>query len=611
LGDKYFQKSTKPAVRGGFRAMRKIVEEGRALRHHVGVKRANVILGVGSLMDHDPSAALLVEGRLVAAAEEERFCREKHARRRFPLEAARYCLADAGLAPRDVEVVAVPWSERAYRRHMWAYARRAAWSKPSHAWKAIAKARERNEEKRRDLTAGLAALGIDAARVEVEWVEHHLAHASSAYHLAGFDEAAILTIDGKGEFTATMLARGRGAAIEPVREILSPDSLGLFYATITEFLGFESHDGEFKVMGMAAYGDAARADLAPLLAEDGRGGYRVNDALVWVRRGRRVGGKRYSARLVELLGPPREDDDALGRYADIAAAAQAALERIAVALVERHLAEDLARHGTLCLAGGCALNVRMNQRLLAHPLVKRIFVQPAANDAGTALGAASFAAAARGARIEPMRHAYWGPAYDRGACRRALESAGLAFEEPADMAERAAEILAQGSVLAWFQGRMELGPRALGARSILAHPGLAGMADRINAQVKFRERWRPFCPSILAARASEVLGAAHEAPFMTISFDVAKAWRERIGEAVHVDGTARPQVVDAASAPLFHRVIERFEARAGLPALLNTSLNRRGEPIAMTPEDAVRVFRESGLEALALGPFLARKPAPA
>jgi carbamoyltransferase len=571
------------------------------------VKEARAVLGIGSLLDHDPSAALVVDGRLVAAAEEERFCREKHARRRFPLEAARYCLREAGLAPEDVEVVAVPWSERAYRRHMWAYARRAAFSKPSHAWKAIAKAGERNREKRDMLARGLRDLGIDPARVEVDWVEHHLAHASSAYHLSGFDEAAILTIDGKGEFTATMLARGRGAAIERIHEILNPDSLGLFYATITEFLGFESHDGEFKVMGMAAYGDPARVDLGALISSDGRG-YRVNDDLVWVRRGKRVKGRRYSARLVEMLGaPPRERDDQLEPYVHIAAAAQRTLEAIVLRLVDAWLAPDLARHGTLCLAGGCALNVRMNQRLLAHPLVKRIFVQPAANDAGTALGAATFAATARGTRLEPMRHCYLGPAFDAAACRQALEAAGLPFEEPGDIAEAVAERLAAGDVVAWFQGRMEFGPRALGARSILAHPGLAGMADRINAQVKFRERWRPFCPSLLPARAARVLGSAHPAPFMTLSFDAAPDWRERISEAVHVDGTVRPQVVDPEAHPLYHRVLERFEARTGLPAVINTSLNRRGEPLVCTPEDAVRMFRGCALERLAIGPYLARR----
>lgn len=574
------------------------------------MKSARAIIGLGSLLDHDPSAALFIDGKLVAAAEEERFTREKHARRAFPLEAARYCLREAGLAPRDVEVVAVPWSERAYRRHMWAYARRTALSKPSHAWKAVAKAGVRNREKRDILARGLAALGIDAARVEIDWVEHHFAHASSCYHLSAFDEAAIMTIDGKGEFTATMLARGRGREITKIREILNPDSLGLFYATITEFLGFESHDGEFKVMGMAAYGDATRVDLSPLVSFAAReGAYRVNDDLVWVRKGRRVGAKRYSAGLVRLLGPARaEGEDALeSRHADVAAAAQRTLEEIALALVDAHLAEDLARHGTLCLAGGCALNVRMNQRLLSHPLVKRIFVQPAANDAGTALGAASFAAAARGARVEPMRHCYLGPSYEAADCRRALERAGLAFEEPADLADRAAALLAAGQVLGWFQGRMELGPRALGARSILAHPGLAGIADRVNAQVKFRERWRPFCPSVLAARAAEVLGSAHPAPFMTISFDVAKPWRERIREAVHVDGTVRPHVVDGAANPLYERLLERFAARTGLPAVINTSLNRRGEPIVMTPEEAVRMFVESGLERLAIGPFIARK----
>ncbi len=567
-----------------------------------------LILGIGSFLEHDPAAALLADGRVVAAAEEERFSRRKHARRELPVRAAAYCLNEAGVSGADVDLVAVPWSEAAYYRHLWRFVRRTWRTKPSHAVKAVTKARARNVEKRRWVAETLRSVGIDPAGVEIAWVEHHIAHASSAFHLSGFHEAAILTLDGKGEFTATLSARGRpDGRIEVVDEVLNPDSLGLFYATLTQFLGFEAHDGEFKVMGMAAYGDAARApDLAPLLAIDpATGDYRVNDDLVWVRRAKRYEGRRFSRALVDLLGcPPREGDEIDQPYIHIAAAAQRRLEEAALALLETRLARDLERHGSLCLAGGCALNVRMNQRLLAHPLVRRVFVQPAAHDAGTALGAATAAAVARGERVEPMAHAYLGPAFAPDACRRALEAAGLAFREPPDLVDAVARLLAAGEVVAWFQGRLEWGPRALGARSILAHPGRPGTADRINADVKLRERWRPFCPSVLAERAAEVLGSAHPAPFMTLSFDVPSSWRDRIGETVHVDGTARPQVVDAATSPLYHRLIARFEQLTGLPAVLNTSFNRRGEPVVCTPEDALATFLGSGLRLLAIGPYL-------
>ncbi len=570
-----------------------------------------LILGIGSLLNHDPSAAIIVDGKIVAAAEEERFIREKHAEGKLPLEAARFCLKQAGVEAKDVDVVAVPWSEDAYRRHMWRYARRTARSKPSHAWKAIFKASERNRQKREWLFSMLDELGIDRSKTRIEWVEHHLAHASSAFHLSGFEEAAILSIDGKGEFTATMVARGRGRDIEIVEEILNPDSLGLFFATVTEFLGFRNNDGEFKVMGMASYGDASKYDLSSMLTQDpAHGTYRVNEELVWVRKALRVGGKRYSQAVIDLLGEPREGDELLEPYIHIAAATQKVLEDVAVNLLETHLKDDLERHGTLCLAGGCALNVRMNQILLEHPLVKRVFVQPASNDAGVALGAASYVAAREGEPLEAMRHAYLGPEYDAGVCRRALEAAGLRIEEPPDIVERAAELLDQGEVISWCQGRMEFGPRALGNRSILGNPSTPGIADKINLAVKFREKWRPFCPSVLDDAAAEVLGSTHPAQFMTISFTAQPAWKERIPEAVHVDGTVRPQVVSADTNPTYHRLLSTFRKRSGLPVVINTSLNRRGEPMVCSPEDAVRMFLGCGLEHLACGPYLATKQDP-
>jgi carbamoyltransferase len=476
-------------------------------------------------------------------------------------------------------------------------------SKPSNAYKSILKSADRAKRYRKKLRRMLEAGGIDANRVETVEVEHHLSHASSAYHLSGWDGAAIMTIDGKGEFTATMLAEGQGAEIEILREILNPDSLGLFYATLTEYLGFQANNGEFKVMGMSAYGDPGKVDVSPCVTF-GDGSYRVNETYVWPVRSRRFHGKRFPPEMVALWGPMREGDGLAEPYTHIAAATQKALEDTVLHLIDAHLLPVLERHGgRLCLAGGCALNVRMNRKLLEHPAVNELYVQAASNDAGTALGAATFAARQKGIALPKMTHPYYGPEYDAAAVKAALERYKIVGDELSEEAciELAADLLAAGQVVAWHQGRMEHGPRALGNRSILGNPAHPGTADAINEKIKFRETWRPFCPSLLAERSEEIFGTPHPSPFMNLSFTVTEEWRKKIPEAVHVDGSARPQTVTREQNPKFYRLIQAFEERTGLPVLINTSLNRRGEPMCCSPDDTLACFYGSGLEHLFLG----------
>ena len=572
-----------------------------------------VTLGLSGALTHDPSAALYVDGELVAAAEEERFIRDKHAKNRLPLESARFCLEYAGIGPERVDVVAFPYARIGLLRpDRWHYARR-YWYAPDRALDALLNGNRRYRRNVRKVREVTRRLGIDWDRIRFVPVEHHMAHASSAYHLSGFTEkTAILGIDGKGEYATTFFGYGEEGKIHKIREFYDPDSLGGLYGAITEYLGFEMLDGEYKVMGMAPYGDPDRFDLGPLLDFNGKD-IRVNTRLVntiGLRRYKENGvGFYFSPKLIEWLGPRRTDESADEPYVHYAAAMQKMFEEVSLSLLDHYLGDILRETGDLCFAGGSALNVKLNQRILSLPYVRRLFVQPAASDAGTAVGAASYAAAMSGVQVERLRHVYLGPSYSTGEC---VEAARRHPGRPVwrvidDAPERGARIVADGHPLAWFQGRMEFGPRALGCRSILGRPDIKGMSDRINEQIKYRERWRPFCPSILDRVAKDILQTDHPAPYMTITFDVAETWRRRIPEVVHEDGTSRAQVVDRDTNPRYYRLIEELETLTGNAVVLNTSLNRRGEPIVCSPTDALNMFFGSDLQYLIMEDVLVTK----
>lgn len=567
------------------------------------------VLGLSCSFWHDPAAALLVDGEVVAAVEQERLSRRKHAPGESPVEAARYCLDAAGLRSCDLDIVANPWSYDAVRANRWPYVRRAFSRRPKKALSMLYRAGRKKAYRSGKLERTLDGLGIDRARTRIVDVEHHLAHAASATHFAGFGDAAFASIDGEGELTTCMFGEWRDGRLVKRFEIQKPDSLGLFYASITDYLGFEVNDGEFRVMGMASYGDPSKADLSDLVRFID-GDLRLDTDFVWAPREKRWQGRSFGRALVERLGPPRVGDEMDEPYVHIAAAAQQLLERRAVALIEHHLGDVLYRTRRLCFAGGVGLNVALNRVLMEHESVDALFVPPAPGDAGTALGAAAFAAAQAGDCVAPLRHAYLGPKFTTKEIVQELESLRIPHRVVDDAPGDAAALLAAGEVVAWFQGRCEWGPRALGNRSILGHPGIRGTADDINARIKYRERWRPFCPSVLDSRAAEFLGSTHPSPFMTLSFRVPPVWRERTPEIVHVDGTVRPQVVNADTNPRYHRLLSAFERHTTLPCVINTSLNRRGEPMVQSPRDALAMFFGSGLEHLFLEDvYVAKSPA--
>jgi len=572
-----------------------------------------IVLGISGTVFHDASAALLVDGEIVAAAEEERFIREKHAKGRFPVEAARFCLEYAGIKPHQVDIIALPYapiSLLGYAR--WHYAIR-HWYAPERALSAIFNGNRRfrrNMRKARDM---MITIGMDPEQIPLVPVEHHLAHASSAYHLSGFGEkTAIIGIDGKGEYATTFFGYGEHGRIHKLKEFYDPDSLGGMYAAMTEYLGFEMLDGEFKVMGMAPYGNPDKHDLSRLV-DFTNDDFKINTDYVNV-----VGLKRYkqggkgfffSPKLVQWLGAKREGDEIDDPYVDYAAAVQKLLEDVSLGLIEHYLGDVIRETGKVCFAGGVALNVKLNQKIIALPDVDELFVQPAAGDAGASLGAATYVASQNNDTIKSMQHVYLGPSYTTEQCVMACkeDTRKSRYEVLDNTVDRAAEILAAGNPLAWFQGRMEFGPRALGNRSIIGDPTCQGIADRINSQIKYRERWRPFCPSMLDTVSTEILQTDHPSSYMTFAFTVNQHWKDRIPEVVHKDGTARTQIVNRETNARYYELLQAHEKKRGVPVLLNTSLNRRGEPMVCSPQDALNMFFGSDLEFLIMEDVLVTK----
>jgi|TARA_B100001971_G_C18239070_1_gene569482 carbamoyltransferase len=571
------------------------------------------VLGLSGALTHDPSAAIYIDGKLIAAAEEERFTREKHAKNKMPVEAARFCLQYAGLKPGDIDVVAFPFAKVSLLTGArWHFAKR-YWYAPDRSLDAIFNGNRHYRRNVKRVRGLLEELGIEWNDIEFDAVEHHLAHASSAYHLSGIKEkTAILGIDGKGEYATTFFGYGENGEIHKIKEFYDPDSLGQLYGAVTEYLGFEMLDGEYKVMGMAPYGDPSRYDLSRLIECDGRH-IKVNTELVntvGLRRykeGRK--GYYFSQKLIDWLGPRRKGDIADDPYIHYAASIQKLFEDTSLRLIDTYLGDILRETGKLVFSGGGALNVKLNQKILDLPYVEELFVQPAASDAGTAVGAASYACWKRSVIPETMKHVYLGPEYTTEECIEACRKHEdkPVFERIDDVPGRAAQILAAGNPLAWCQGRMEFGPRALGGRSILGCPSHRGIADKINEQIKFRERWRPFCPSILDTVAPDMIQTDHAAPFMTITFDVSEEWKQRVPEVIHEDGTSRVQVVSEETNPRYYALLKEMEKLTGNGVVLNTSMNRRGEPVVCSPTDALNMFYGSDLQFLLLEDLLVTK----
>ena len=566
------------------------------------------ILGLNAFHG-DAAAALVVDGQLVAAAEEERFNRVKHCAG-FPSLAAAWCLADAGLGPEDLDHVAIGRDPKA---NFGAKLRRTLRHAPSLGF---LKARLENAARVRDVRGPLAAaLGVerDALRARFHNVEHHQAHAASAFLVSPFEEAAILTLDGFGDFTSTLLAEGRGNSFRVLDRVLFPHSLGILYTAVTQWLGFPKYGDEGKVMGLAPYGDPAPhlEAMRELVTLDGA---RFELALDYFRHheegvdmtwdeGQPTIGRIFSLRLEEALGPAREPASELTTlHENVAASLQAVLEEAYL-----HLARalyELTGIPNLCLAGGVALNAVANGRIRPETPFREVYVQPAAGDSGTAIGAAFsvWHQELGHPRDFVMEHAYWGPMYSEEECTAALSGAGLNGDHLDDdtLFATVAERIAAGDVVGWFQGRMELGPRALGNRSIVVDPRRHDMKDILNARIKHREPFRPFAPSILAEATGDWFEQDYLSPFMIMVYKTRADRRELIPAVNHVDDTGRLQMVERQIAPRYWRLIKEFERLTNVPIVLNTSFNEN-EPIVMTPRDAVETFAKTKMDVLVLG----------
>jgi carbamoyltransferase len=560
----------------------------------------------------DAAAALVVDGELVNAAEEERFNRVKHCAG-FPSLAARWCLEDAGLKPEDLDHIAVSRDPRAnLGRKLMRTIRHGASAR-------YLKQRLQNAAQVRDVDSALSeALGVDRLSATVHNVEHHQAHVASAFFVSPFDDAAILSVDGFGDFASTMLAEGHGSHFDVLERIIYPHSLGIFYTAVTQWLGFPEYGDEGKVMGLAPYGKPRYlAKMRNLVQLDGPLFQLGLDYFTHDKEGVDMNwdagsptiSRIYSEQMVELFGTAREKHGEITElYMDVAASLQAMLEEAYL-----HLAQTLwerTRIPNLCLAGGVALNAVANGRILPETPFEQLYIQPAAGDSGTAVGAAYYVwnQELGQPRGFVMDHAYTGPEFSDEEIRAAIDAAGIEAERLDDDAlfSTVAERIAAGDVVGWFQGRMEFGPRALGHRSIVADPRSASMKDVLNARIKHREPFRPFAPSILAERVGDWYEQDYPSPFMVLVYKTARDKRDRIPAVNHVDDTGRVQSVDAGVAPRYHRLISEFERQTGVPIVLNTSFNEN-EPIVMTPSDALETFQKTRMDVLALGNYVLRR----
>jgi carbamoyltransferase len=557
------------------------------------------ILGISYSM-HESSACLVRDGELIFAVAEERLSR-KNKDGSFPVRAIKAALDFAHLKPEEIDHVALSWPRPSVTlRHDLKTILRGDWPRSKMRWERLFM-RFFKETRHRGGELDFQR-AFNQPRQPIHFVNHHFAHALSAYLMSDFEEAGVLVVDGRGAREATTLWHAHGNEVRLLETYEYPNSLGVFYAGITDMLGFEPFSDEWKVMGLASYGEPT-CDLTPLMrCEPER--YHVEG---WRFFGRT---DHDRSKLSEILGPRRNGEDLGQKHKNLARSAQKACEDALHELLKRLVKTTGSRR--LCLAGGVALNSKANGELLRSGLIDDIYIQPAAGDDGTAIGAAYAVYAELGLPFprKPTGHTYLGPSFTNDEIEKVLKVYKLPYQKEENVSHRAAELLAQNRLIGWFQGRMEFGPRALGMRSILADPRFAENRDRVNDAVKFRENWRPFAPSVLVERAPEYFDNFYHSPYMILTFWANKARAHEIPAVVHVDGSARVQSVERSTNPRYYDLIEEFGRLTGVPIVLNTSFNLKGDPIVCTPKDAIQTFYTSGLDDLVIGDFLVSKSAP-
>jgi carbamoyltransferase len=539
------------------------------------------ILGLTHPYSWNTAAALIIDGELIAFAEEERFNRLKHAPRMFPGHAMEYCLKEAGRDLKDIDHIAIGMD------HKWASVLPNLW--PLQPLRFTYGKIRRNLE---EIEAGNRRMPFTANDPRVRFINHHIAHIASSFYLSGFEKSNFISLDGAGGGESGMLGWGDGVDLHILKRVTNAGSWGNLYGRITKAIGFMEHSHEGKTMGLAAFGTPNET---------------LFDSFIdWSGEIPQINHTKRNI-FLKTLQFREKGEDLTQEHKDLAASVQFALERALLQMTEYLVKRSGIR--SLCMTGGVALNCSANGKLLHSHFIDDIYVQPASSDAGTALGAAVMRyrqLTGERPRFE-FDHAYWGPKYSHEEIESVLKESKMPYERCENIASKAAELLQAGKVVGWFQDRMEVGPRALGGRSILADPAIAGIKDTVNAEVKHREMWRPFAPSMHAGDTGEYVEGPYKSPFMILAFKALKDKVEDFRAAVHVDDTARVQGVTKETNPRYYALIEEFKKRTGRGVILNTSYNIAGEPLVCSPSDALRTFFTSGMDALAIGDFLLKK----
>jgi carbamoyltransferase len=578
------------------------------------------ILGLNAF-HADSAACLVIDGKLVGAVAEERLgAREKHTSA-FPANAIRWLLKDNGLRLADVTHVAIPRDTKANRLSKAAYVAKNPLGGLSAAFEHFS--RSGKTASMLDQLAEICGESPNASRFETVAVEHHLAHIASAYYTSPFESlTAGFSYDASGDFASAMAARCEGHEIGVLGRVTLPDSLGFFYTAMCQFIGFDHFGEEYKVMGLAPYGENSFAEQMKLLLElPERGWFKLRPGHFGMHEGGKSGGvdddgrlvmgRLYSGKITQLLGEPAARGSITQREKDIARSTQARFEEAALHCLNR--LHKLVPSKQLVMAGGCALNGVANARILRDTPFRLPYLQAAASDDGTCLGAAMWTWHNKLARPERfhMQHAFWGPQYSDEQHLRAIEATGLEIavcRDEDELVSRVADLIASGHVTGWYQGRSEWGPRALGNRSILANPAIPTMKETINAKIKRRESFRPFAPSVLKEDVATYFEQDVDSPFMMHVVTIKPQWRAKLPAVTHIDGTGRLQSVDAQSNPLYYRLITALKQRTGIGMVLNTSFNEN-EPVVDTPGQAVSCFMRTDMDVIAVGRYIAQKPA--
>jgi len=561
--------------------------------------KATYILGI-SCYYHDSAACLIKDGVIVAVAEEERFTREKHDNA-FPINTINFCLAKAGITSKELDYVVFYEKPLVkFERILHTFAK----TFPKSFWyfyKAIPSWMNEKLRIEKMIRKKIKYKG------QVLFVPHHLSHAASCFLVSPFKESAIITCDGVGEWNTTTIGYGKDNSIRLLKEIDFPHSLGLLYSTFTAYLGFEVNNDEYKVMGLAAYGKPTLYEQFKQVIDIKEDGSFKLDMKYFSYEHKE---KMFNRELIKLFGEPRKKDEKVtARHENIASTLQKITEEIVIKMANH--AYKLFKSDNLCLAGGVCLNCVANGKILKNTPFKKLFIQPAAGDSGGAIGAAFYAynAILGKKRTYVMGDAYLGTEFSNDDIEKFLRENNIQYErlDNSELVRRAAGLIWKSKVVGWFQARMEFGPRALGNRSILANPCNPRMKDILNKKVKHREEFRPFAPAVLAEEAGKYFAMNYESPFMLQTFDVLKDKQKALPSITHVDGTARVQTVSEKQNKLFYALIKEFKKLSGVPVIINTSFNVRGEPIVNTPEDAYNCFMNTEIDYLVMGAFLVKK----